>query len=239
MMHTFVINLERRKDRLELFLKDYNNLEFFKNTKITRINAIDGETQKFENDKKENAEHCCALSWIETLKTIIKNNEIEDTDIAFIFEDDCKFYKEFDEEIGEVIENFKKIIEKDEGYEFLYIGGRWNIGNKRFEPLKKYISKLENYKYRKVMLWEEENSLFKRKTGEIISYDTQRCNQCIILTKRQAKKIVSMIEESNIFRQIYPIDNMFELFEGYEHFPHLCYTEFNDFDSDIRKNVLV
>lgn len=115
-MTRFVINLERRKDRLEQL-----NLPFG----FFRIEAIDGSIFT-DLPMKIRSHNGCRLSHIKTLE-YIKKFKYES---ALIFEDDVVLCKDFDNK-------FEKVLtELPEDWDLLYLGS-WNVGD-----IKKYSESL-------------------------------------------------------------------------------------------------
>jgi len=115
----YFINLDRRPDRYEHFLKQCNdnNINF---SIIQRFKAIDGNFYQFSKEEKDmfknvdyRTQHYCKkimgnqLSHYYILKDMIKNNY----KTIIIFQDDIIFRKNFSKELDKVINNIPKNTE--------------------------------------------------------------------------------------------------------------------------------
>jgi len=115
----YFINLDRRPDRYEHFLKQCNDneIEF---SKIVRFRALDGNTYKFNTKEKElfiNADYRTQnyakkimgnqLSHYYILKEMIKNNY----NYIIIFQDDVILKDDFNEQINKLLENIPENAE--------------------------------------------------------------------------------------------------------------------------------
>jgi GR25 family glycosyltransferase involved in LPS biosynthesis len=112
MYQTFVINLDRRNDRLEFLDIPW---------KWERFSAVDGN--KFEDRGNMKGHAGCYMSHIKLLELIYEIG----TDITIVFEDDVELIKDIQERIFDVI------VKLPDDWDLLYLGG-WNLGEiKRFD----------------------------------------------------------------------------------------------------------
>jgi GR25 family glycosyltransferase involved in LPS biosynthesis len=130
-MHSLVINLERRNDRMEKFNKGYElygpNISIVPYTRINAIDAItdtiDNSIVSSENDfNNEPRVIACAMSHIKALEKIIELNCI-----AFVFEDDINFredglFKRNYKKIYKDISNAINVLEREDAHTIVYIG---------------------------------------------------------------------------------------------------------------------
>lgn len=122
--YSYLINLKRREDRYENFLK---NFEFGK--EVTRFDAVDAKhfdygdplfIDNFKNGLKNINKvikpgiFACTLSHYKVWETIANNENINEEDLCLIFEDDVMFH-----------ENFNDIFQEDfSGVDLIYFGGK-------------------------------------------------------------------------------------------------------------------
>ena len=186
----FFINLDRRPDRYEHFLKqcDDNNIEF---SKIERFRALDGETYKFNNEEKQlfiNADYRTQnyakkimgnqLSHYYILKDMIKNNY----KYIIIFQDDIIFRNNFINELEKVIKNIPNNAEII------------NIAFHKFASFNQFIPWDLNQK---------ENSMLKKKINEYVSILNDTVNPCslgYIVTLNGAKKLINHFNNKGFLR---------------------------------------
>lgn len=144
-MKTYIINLEKRKDRLEYINNNYKNelyeLEIFKaydgkytenNSKeyINFKNIFINSINKNKNNKSlynynqfnelADGELGCFISHLMIWKKIIDKN----IDKAIIFEDDCIFNSDFNNKVNKIISD-----EIPNNFNILYFGGRCGPNN--------------------------------------------------------------------------------------------------------------
>lgn len=111
---TYVINLERSKDRLTKMSNSLKNA----NMNFTRIDAIDGK--KLNKNIERKGEHGCRLSHIKTWKEFQKSSY----EYAIIFEDDIIIPKEF----LKILNHKLTYVPKD--WDLIYLGGNFIYGDK-------------------------------------------------------------------------------------------------------------
>ena len=119
----FVINLDRRKDRYNDFLKRIP----FDSDVCERFSAIDGKNIKDFKHKDNPFVIGCHLSHKNILNLVVDDENIKDDDIILIFEDDVFFSDSFDLEIRKIVQFLKKL---DKINYLLYIGGRFTLNFK-------------------------------------------------------------------------------------------------------------
>ena len=117
---TYVVNLERRPDRYESFMKKYNKVV---NTPCKRFNAVDGKKLKpslqlqrlFETNRKDMT--CgvvgCALSHIVLCIELLYSTQ----DFYIILEDDAELPDDFEEKVEKVIQESSSI-----DWDLIYLG---------------------------------------------------------------------------------------------------------------------
>jgi hypothetical protein len=131
----YVINLERRKDRLELFRSRYTlnnvNIEYGFDGKFYEKELQEDQKiflSKFKNLK--NGEKGCFISHIKLLKKFIEL-PIHCDELMIVFEDDAQFCENFDKKIVDIISDINK-----NKCGITYIAGRF---------IPEFIMKPENY----------------------------------------------------------------------------------------------
>jgi GR25 family glycosyltransferase involved in LPS biosynthesis len=225
----FLINLERRPDRLYNFnnktpIKEYSLIYGFDG--LNTENITDRETieklAKFNNLRK--GEIGCFMSHIHIFEKIVEEN----IDNALIMEDDCIFCDNF-------YQIFEKVYKYSFLYDILYLGGRF---------LPNYVMKSNNFiqcndnivqhNYKKDYIFNNNNL-----NGEDLDFrfDTDRTTSCYIISKSAAKKLLDVFNKSELI--VIPID--FWIIETlhyndskiFSHNPLLCHTNYFG-DSDIR-----
>lgn len=123
-MKKFVINLKRRPDRLELFVKQCPYVD------VEVIYAFDGKNPELESKKERKlllnfpkslkpGEIGCAISHLRIWKRIVNEN----INLAMIFEDDCNFEPNFKEFIDNLV------LPPD--FKIVFPGGRFS---RNFKP---------------------------------------------------------------------------------------------------------
>ena len=217
-IEAFVINLDRRNDRIEKFVKNYP-------IKHTVFPAVDGKKLKstallqkiFKNNKYNMRRGVvgCALSHIKLLIQLAKS----DKKAYFILEDDVTFSDNFNSKFNAIIESMNQL-----DWDLIYLGHHlisdmrkddWNDSPKL-----------------KVDKWNKKSS-FKYSLGGNFGY---------IITRSGAEKILKYINNNGIETEI---DNVFqncsdELNVFYT-YPHLVFTKsilYNNLsiDSDVHRD---
>lgn len=226
-----VINLDRRKDRYDEFCMHCP----FDSSIITRISGIDGknlEESLVKQYKMERGAIGCFMSHLNAWKTITNNN-MHDSDVSIIFEDDIFFGDRFNTEIYNIMND----INKNEPF-ILYISGRFQ---KDFtsEYIEHYDMINTNLYYRK------KNKYYSTKSNgwnchipNIMNLmnNIDRCNSCIIMNKLAAKKLthyIDTIPDIAIDALLMKINQYTNIIKFYDYFPHLCWSP-RDYKSDIR-----
>lgn len=129
---SFVINLERRPDRLKHFLKKYVNNDFID---LYLKKAVEGEKPNCEArlTRLRSGEYGCFLSHYEIWK-YVKNNSIP---YCCIYEDDVNFSKDYNTKLYQLLK------ELPDDFNILYLGGRFicNYKSKRVSKVTQNIFK--------------------------------------------------------------------------------------------------
>lgn len=140
----YVINLERRKDRLEHITKEFKKID----VSFKRVNAIDGnDIEKFNN--LSSAEIACLRSHVGVIQESIEKNYKR---IA-IFEDDIIFCDDFEKRF----EYYSSNIPDD--WDIMYLGGT-HYGNG--VEVKPFINKIEGVYGCFAMILNNKNNLFQK-----------------------------------------------------------------------------
>lgn len=143
----YVINLERRKDRLEHTIKEFKKI----NVSFERINAIDGKLLDIQENDVRKSQIGCLRSHISVIKDALKNgyNKIA------IFEDDNIFCEDFEERLNYYIKN----IPTD--WDIMYLG--CNLDSS-IEPrkVKNFIFKVFNCYGCFAMILNNKDGLFQK-----------------------------------------------------------------------------
>jgi GR25 family glycosyltransferase involved in LPS biosynthesis len=214
----YLINLKRRPDRLNSFIKNYP----LNKSEIIKFEAVDGkqlsEIPKYfiYNPPKPKGEIGCFLSH-KLLWEKISNDKY--CDYGVIFEDDAVFSKKFQN-------NFKKILNSFLNFDtILYFGGRF----------------IENYKM-KNCINVKENIVKYDYNKEWIGIDCDRTTHSYIISKKccdfYLKKFNECIEDPNYVFP--PVDHwMMKMLRSekkniFHTYPLLCHSGINS-DSDIRR----
>jgi len=130
---TFCINLDRRKDRWEECLAEFNKYNL---TNVERFNAIDGkDLQQIKSGFVTPSRLALVLTNIKILEKAIQENY----ETILILEDDV----EFTDEVNNISEYFK-FLPKD--WDMLYFGGNHNTHMKILPPkiVNEKVCKLHN-----------------------------------------------------------------------------------------------
>lgn len=232
----FVINLDRRPDRLETF---YKNIPFDASL-VERISAIDGNSLRLNYPKRlfKLNELGCLLSHKIALKKIIDDETIEENDFFIIFEDDVKFSDKFSKSFPFLFENLKnkkeiKFFNKkfSLNYFLVFFGGRFH---KNFTPdniLVKWIKINEELR--------DVNLFLRRQKTFSGSHCFDRTTHFIMMNKKTASLIHNKMEEIDL-NYAPPIDVFYQDIQKIipemnfiECFPHICYSPITE-DSDIQ-----
>lgn len=222
----YLINLERRKDRLEHFFNeckreniDQTNIEVFK-----AYDAKEYEIKKTELDMFKNCNFlglfhtnpciCNQLSHYYILKNIVKNKYKK----CIIFQDDVRLKSNFREDVNKVISNFPK------NAEIVWIGLHKKAAGSDFEdyPLEEE---------------EKEYSYVKEKINKYICRYNDNVNPCslaYIITYEGAKKYVDYVEKNGFFYSTDANFNSYLVSKGimYGSYNVLC-TGNSNFKSDV------
>jgi GR25 family glycosyltransferase involved in LPS biosynthesis len=228
-----VINLERRKDRYDEFCRRCP----FNSNIIMRFNATDGQTINNKNYSMSKGAIGCFMSHYMTWE-MIANSNMNDNDMAIVFEDDNMFSDRFEKEIHNInkLKTDKPII--------CYIGGRFkeNFIPPDLNQFPNIYTKLENNLYlrpqNKYLVTQKNNWIFN--SNEIIPIDMitnwERCCSCIIMNKMAAKllvKYINKIPDIAVDNFLFKVNSFTNLINFYDYFPHLCYSPLN-YKSDIQ-----
>lgn len=247
--YNYVINLNRRKDRWDNFLKTINKT-ILKNEKFIKIEAFDGNFFMSElkrvnilnntlikniidscvkniNHFRNKGEIGCLISHLIVIQTIINNENIKEEDYVTIYEDDIVYCKNFETNY----KNLKKLDLNKLNIEFLYLGGRHS---EDYNTIHKSLEKIDDNVYFR------NNSIIKelsKKTKDYKNWD--RCTFSYIIRKSCCYKILDniykSIEEHNSLLAIdhLYVNNMDNLLM-FDYLPHLFYSPSHG-DSDIQK----
>ena len=210
--NVFVINLERRKDRL----KHVNNQLQKYNIKYTRFNAFDGKRlhqykneidlyiNKSSNIMKNNGQIGCSLSHLKLWEKVVEKKMKH----ALIFEDDVIILDNFNERLKNIIK------ELPDDYNFVLLGG--NIMRGSIIDGKQYIlqgvnypefnwclhSYLINYKFAEKLLIDIKRNKLNKTIDSHLSYDVYPHNKYYIsslpITKQDKKFKTDIIKYPDI-----------------------------------------
>lgn len=120
--NAFVINLDRREDRMTDFMSQAEKIEF---DSYRRISAIDCNDIEFSNP--ENIPHfhpgdvACALSH----KKVVEIAKSEDLPYYFVFEDDALFRPNF----NELFREYSRSLLVEQDWDMIYFGANHNGSN--------------------------------------------------------------------------------------------------------------
>jgi len=229
--HYYCINLDRREDRW----KEFQNRKP-KSIFVERFSAIDGKNLlKYNLDEiekrvplKENGSRFgngvvgCFLSHYRLWKSIASNDKIKENDIIVIFEDDCHFVENWEEQFQSRITEIK-----DHDWDFCYIGGRfWPNFRPSQEALKKHFKKVTERVYQFVDLE--------------LNPNLHRTTHAYAIKKKGAIKGIKEIQNLllNHVKRFGPIDEFLndrhtDPFVGYDLVPHLCWSPM-DYLTDVQ-----
>ena len=228
---TMVINLDRREDRYEQFLKVFTrNHERFSAYDGALLLKNEENLGEFEtnllnslrSDRRNPPRHLngvfgCWLSHYNLWEMLSKD---ENTDFYVIFEDDIKISSRFEEEYEKILENI------DYSFDFYYLGGRFK---ENFVPMNK-----QPWKMKKINDYEFGYSVDKTS----LNYDHDRGLFSYVITKSAANKLVNLVHShiKNV-GSIAAVDGWVNenrvFISTADVFPHLTWSPAN-FNSDIR-----
>ena len=205
----FVINLDRRKDRYNDFLKRIP----FDSDVCERFSAIDGNNIKNFNYKDNPFIIGCHLSHKNVLNLVVKDESIKDDDIILIFEDDVFFSDSFEVEIKKIVQFLKKL---DKINYLLYIGGRFTL----------------NFKPSSIKSWSKViDNIYLKNFSNNDSYNNDRTTNVLILSKYTCREILDKTMNVSTSKAIDTLYNGIKKYipdiEIYDVFPHLCYSPLN------------
>ena len=247
--YNYVINLIRRPDRWEQFLKNKNKT-ILKEEKFIRFAAFDGFDYENEIKRFGIENHVifrfmkqiklsvpkgvlgCLMSHLMLLQEIINNKDIEDNDYVGIYEDDIFYCDDFDKKYNE----FKKINLSNYNVDFIYLGGRFakNFDCRYSDDFNLMFEKTDN------------PNLIKRKQMIYRNFNWDRCTFSFVIRKSICKKLMEIIstlfvkKEGGIikFEAIdYVYTCAFNKINMFDFIPHLYYSPVN-YNTDIQGNHL-
>ena len=221
---TYVVNLEKRPQRLEDFYKKYP----YRKDNVTEFKAVDGSkldqndekvikyVKKYYNIRKNQPYKGalgCSFSHEAIWKEIIDNEDLDRDDKVAVFEDDCFFTSAFN-----II--WEKISDKfPENTDFIYIGGRFRD---------KYLPKIPE-------IWTKVDSfIYKLKNNDKVD---DRTTHAYVITKKGAMKLLQILEKEDGFDielDKWLVDRMKHL-NCYHVLPLLCWSPL-DYQTDIQIN---
>lgn len=245
----YVINLTRRPDRWEQFLKNKNQT-ILKEENFIRFAAFDGFDYENEIKRFGIENHVifrfmkqiklgvpkgvlgCLMSHLMLLQEIINNKDIEDNDYVGIYEDDIFYCDDFNKKYNE----FKKINLSNYNVDFIYLGGRFASGfDCRYsDDFNLMFEKTDN------------PNLIKRKQMIYRNFNWNRCTFSYVIRKSICKKLMEIISSSFVkkergiikFEAIdYVYTCAFNEINMFDFIPHLYYSPIN-YNSDIQGDHL-
>lgn len=245
----YVINLTRRPDRLQRFLKNKDET-CLKDEEFIIFSAFDGldyenEVKRFgiENHlifqimkhHKINAPKGvlgCLLSHLLVLQEIVQNTNIDENDYVGIYEDDVFYCDDFNEKYNE----YKKINWLNYNADFIYTGGRFE---KEFDCRKSFDFNL---------MFEKTDTpkIIKRNYMIYRNFNWDRCTSSYVIRKSICKKLIETIISSflTIENQVlrfeaidYVYTCAYDKFNMFDYVPHLFFSDLN-YESDIQGNNL-
>ena len=192
-MKVYVINLDRRPDRLEHMKKTLNKIEF------ERISAIDGKKlniyknmkiflEKLNGQRIIEGEIGIKLSFYKIWKKILQQEQ----DYYLIFEDDTLLKEKSYHELKEFKNNLKELKEE---WDIIYLGGQWTPD---YGIESNYYFKEQQVTKKNIDLYFEKkgNNFYNRKfSNDIDLFNTPlfRTAGCLFFRKETAKKMIDII----------------------------------------------
>jgi GR25 family glycosyltransferase involved in LPS biosynthesis len=218
-LKTFVVNLDRRQDRMKEFSVQADSLGF----SYTRFSAVDGiklkpnkQLQKiFENNDYNMRQGIvgCALSHIKLCIDMINS----DNDTFLILEDDVKFVLDFQTKLNIVLESLKNTEKTDFPWDLCYVCHHSKVPENQTVQTIKHCNKEESF------------SISYGGTGGYL------------ITRKGALKLLNFIEKNSMTNAIDTVQQLSanELNVYYSE-PQLLRTEMylgtDSVDTDIQKN---
>lgn len=217
--NTFLINLKRRKDRLDIFL---NKIDI----DYSLVYGFDGYNYQHEQNNHlytqfqslNSGERGCFISHLQIYRKMVEN----DLDYCLILEDDAIFENGFNYQLKKVLDQIHSEIT------ILYIGGRFKLEFKMDDYLSIRLS----------------NNITKYNLSNkhhLTSLQKHRTTHSYIISNKTAKIIIDEFDKT-INNGKYngpPIDRFLidtllsKNIDIYDSYPHICYSPFIS-DSDIR-----
>ena len=245
----YVINLERRKDRWDDFLKNKNST-CLKNETFIRFNAFDGTNYENELKRFDMENHIivkalkkfhlsvakgvfgCLMSHMLVLMEIINNPDINDEDYVGIYEEDFCFSSNFDKRYQE----FKKINLSSYDIDFIYLGGRFgpDFDCRNAPDFDKMFEKTSH------------QNIVQRKNMLYRNFNWDRGAFSFIIKKSKCQNLVDSIKVGFLKKEYgliqfeavdYIYTNSYNKLKMFDYLPHLYYSRVN-FNSDIQGNHL-
>jgi GR25 family glycosyltransferase involved in LPS biosynthesis len=219
---SWVINLERRPDRLDNFLNKYPGI----NNLLNIHKAVDGsilvstpQLQKIFDGNNYNMREGlvgCAMSHIELYIKLVSSN---DTDAFIIMEDDISFVDDFYQKLSTIIKQSTKV-----NWDMIYLGHHLYKNHQLDDPYNKTNSPT-------IEKWSTQQSLSKSMGG----------TGGYIISKQGAEKLLTFINKFGMTNGIDTVQQKAaDTLNIYYCHPHLIYSECfmgdNNPDTDIQHN---
>lgn len=245
-MINYVINLDRRPDRMDEFMGKLNKTSEFSKETFIRISAFDGFNHEDEI-KRYNLDNFiiikmlrqnkvvvkkgvlgCFMSHIIALYNILQNKDIKDDDYVGIYEEDIFYSEDFDIKYKKFKE-IKEINLSELDVEFIYTGGRFKPDFKSDDS--DMFEKTENPNiYLRKFLKKGSGSIWDRSTQSYIIKKSS-CSKFIkLLTIKCINNILKLTTIDTLYNSLTKDIKMFD------YFPHLFYTEIN-YKTDVQTNL--
>jgi GR25 family glycosyltransferase involved in LPS biosynthesis len=247
--YNYVINLTRRPDRWDQFLKNKNQT-ILKEENFIRFAAFDGFDYENEIKRFGIENHVifrfmkqiklsvpkgvlgCLMSHLMLLQEIINNKDIEDNDYVGIYEDDIFYCDDFDKKYNE----FKKINLSNYNVDFIYLGGRFakDFDCRYSDDFNLMFEKTDN------------PNLIKRKQMIYRNFNWDRCTFSFVIRKSICKKLMEIISTLFVKKEVgiikfeaidYVYTCAFNKINMFDFIPHLYYSPVN-YNTDIQGNHL-
>ena len=217
---TLVVNLERRRDRLDKFIN--MNGEKLSKLQFNVFKAVDGQTlnplpktlKLFETGDYNYRKGIvgCGSSHLKIWHELSISNDV---DIEIVFEDDVTLCDNF---LEKTVDSLKQLPSND--WDVLFLG---------HSLYSRFISEGDRENKQPIVsLWTREQSV-EKSMGGLFGY---------IISKRGAKKMIDYIAERGVYNAIDWVLFKNEKMKLFYCYPHLvfsdCVTGFNRVDSDIQ-----